>query len=83
MAPHSTILARKIPWTEEPGWLQSRGQTGRLQSAGLQRVRHGGAQCSGSSPGFSAERRRKATLLTQSAVPLGHKRRIWFLHGFL
>ena len=29
MAPHSSILAWKIPWTEEPG---------RLQSMGLQRV---------------------------------------------
>ena len=31
MATHSSILAWKIPWTEEPG---------RLQSVGLQRVRH-------------------------------------------
>ena len=31
MAPHSSILAWKIPWTEEPGWLLSRGS---------QRVRH-------------------------------------------
>ena len=31
MATHSTTLAWKIPWTEEPG---------RLQSMGLQRVRH-------------------------------------------
>ena len=31
MATHSSILAWKIPWTEEPGGLQSRG---------LQRVRH-------------------------------------------
>ena len=31
MATHSSILAWKIPWTEEPG---------RLQSIGLQRVRH-------------------------------------------
>ena len=31
MATHSSILAREIPWTEEPG---------RLQSMGLQRVRH-------------------------------------------
>ena len=31
MAPHSSILAWKIPWTEEPG---------RLQSMRLQRVRH-------------------------------------------
>ena len=31
MATHSSILARIIPWTEEPGG---------LQSAGLQRVGH-------------------------------------------
>ena len=31
MATHSNILAWRIPWTEEPG---------RLQSMGLQRVRH-------------------------------------------
>ena len=31
MAPHSSILAWKIPWTEEPGG---------LQSTGLQRVGH-------------------------------------------
>ena len=31
MATHSGILAWKIPWTEEPG---------RLQSMGLQRVGH-------------------------------------------
>ena len=31
MAAHSSILAQKIPWTEEPGG---------LQSMGLQRVRH-------------------------------------------
>jgi len=31
MATHSSILAWRIPWTEEPGG---------LQSLGLQRVRH-------------------------------------------
>ena len=31
MATHSSILAWKMPWTEEPG---------RLQSMGSQRVRH-------------------------------------------
>ena len=31
MTPHSSILAWEIPWTEEPGG---------LQSLGLQRVRH-------------------------------------------
>ena len=35
MATHSTILAWKAPWTEEPGG---------LQSTGLQRVRHAWAQ---------------------------------------
>ena len=33
MATHSSILAWKIPWTEEPGW---------LLSMGLQRVGHPG-----------------------------------------
>ena len=32
MATHSSILAQRIPWTEEPGG---------LQSMGLQSVRHG------------------------------------------
>ena len=31
MATHSNILAFRIPWTEEPGW---------LQPTGLQRVGH-------------------------------------------
>ena len=31
MATHSSILAWRIPWTKEPGWLQSMGS---------QRVRH-------------------------------------------
>ena len=31
MAIHSSILAWRIPWTEEPGW---------LLSVGLQKVRH-------------------------------------------
>ena len=31
MATHSSILAWKSPWTEEPGW---------LQSMGLERVEH-------------------------------------------
>ena len=34
MAPHSSTLAWRIPWTEEPG---------RLQSMGLLRVRHDSA----------------------------------------
>ena len=34
MATHSSTLAWKTPWTEEPG---------ELQSMGLQRVRHGWA----------------------------------------
>ena len=39
MATHSSILAWKIPWTEEPG---------RLQSMGLQRVGHDRATSSSS-----------------------------------
>ena len=29
MATHSSILAQRIPWTEEPGGLQSMGSQGR------------------------------------------------------
>ena len=36
MATHSSILAWRIPWTEDPGRLQSMG----LQSVGSQRVGH-------------------------------------------
>ena len=36
MATHSSILAWRIPWTEEPGG---------LQSMGLQRVRHDRVTC--------------------------------------
>ena len=25
MATHSSVLARRIPWTEKPGWLQAVG----------------------------------------------------------
>ena len=32
MAPHSSTLAWKIPWTEEPGGLQSMGSHGVAQS---------------------------------------------------
>ena len=35
MAPHSRIIAWKIPWAEEPGG---------LRSVGPQRVGHGGAE---------------------------------------
>ena len=41
MAIYSSILAWKIPWTEEPGRLKSMGWTeepGGLQTVGLQRV---------------------------------------------
>ena len=45
MAPHSSTLAWKIPWTEEPG---------RLQSMGLRRVGHDWRDFSSSSRGESS-----------------------------
>ena len=63
MAPHSRILAWKIPWTEEPG---------RLQSMGLQRAGHNWAtSLSLSIPclnfqGFPIEFRIKSRLLTMA-----------------
>ena len=41
MAPHSSTLAWKIPWTEEPGGLQSMGFP--LQCSCLENPRDGGA----------------------------------------
>ena len=41
-ATHSSILAQKIPWKEEPGG---------LQSMGLQKVGHNGARTLGSEQG--------------------------------
>ena len=41
MAPHSSTLAWRIPWTEEPGG---------LRSIGLQRVRHNLAAVAGTFP---------------------------------
>ena len=31
MVTHSSILAWRIPWTEEPGWLQSMGSQSQTQ----------------------------------------------------
>ena len=55
LAAHSSILARKIPWTEEPGGLQSWGgkdsdRTDQLSTAGSKRRwRKTLARCSGQS----------------------------------
>ena len=35
MAPHSSTLAWKIPWMEEPGWLESMGSLSRAQLSDL------------------------------------------------
>ena len=37
MAPHSSILAWEIPWTEEPGGLQSMGSQGVGQGCATER----------------------------------------------
>ena len=41
MAAHSSVLAWEIPWTEEPGGLQSKGS----QSVGLKRLKRLSTQC--------------------------------------
>ena len=41
MATHSRILAWRIPWTEEPGGLQSMG---RKESDATERLKHSSAQ---------------------------------------
>ena len=35
MGAHSSILAQRIPWTEEPGGLQSMGSQSQIQVRGL------------------------------------------------
>ena len=42
MATHSTILAWRIPWTEEPGGLQSKGVT--KSQTGLTSLTHSDSQ---------------------------------------
>ena len=46
MATHSSILAWRIPWTKEPGG---------LQSTGSQRVRHNGATLLSTIPLYTEE----------------------------
>ena len=63
MAPHSSTLAWKIPWTEEPG---------KLQSMGSLRVRHYTAFQEWLPPGLSTEKRKtilKASLDLESFTP--------------
>ena len=49
MAPHSSTLARKIPWTEEPGRLQSMGT---LESETTERLHfHFSLSCTGEGNG--------------------------------
>ena len=46
MAPHSSILAWKIPWTEEPGGLQSMGsqRVGHNQVTSTNTMDHGNSE---------------------------------------
>ena len=54
MATHCSILACQIPWTEEPGG---------LQSTGSQRVGHGATNSTAYySKGFSSQKKKKNTL---------------------
>ena len=48
MAPHSSTLAWKIPWTKEPGGLQSMGsiRVGQDQATSLSRIGEGNGNCS-------------------------------------
>ena len=56
MATHSSILACQIPWTEEPGG---------LQSTGSQRVGHGVTNSTAYySKGFSSKKKKKNTKIT-------------------
>ena len=75
MVTHSSILAWRIPWTEEPGGLQSTG----LQRVGHERVLFkvalpgAGALCSlcGASCGRTVHRHERDTDLAVIRVPAG------------
>ena len=49
MAPHSSALAWKIPWTEEPGRLQSKGLSRVFFNTTVQKHQFFGAQPSSQS----------------------------------
>ena len=52
MAPHSSTLAWKIPWMEEPGRLQSMGSLGSLESHRTERIHfHFSLSCIGEGNG--------------------------------
>ena len=55
MATHSSILGRRIPWTEEPGGLQSLGS--QVVGYNWRDSRHAHALCSGAYGGHSGKQR--------------------------
>ena len=64
MAPHSSTLAWKIPWTEEPSGLQSMGSLSGTQLSDFTFTFHFHAleKCRGpapADPGYSKERRHR------------------------
>ena len=67
MATHSSILARRMPWTEEPGGLQSMG----LKNPA--RPQEGGPCCSSSSPRGSHVRAFRETMAVTEQHDKGEK----------
>ena len=54
MAPHSSILASRIPWTEEPGGLQSIGSQSQDRTEQLTDMHTWFSEFSWQGPGFKS-----------------------------
>ena len=67
MAPHSSTVARKIPWMEEPG---------RLQSMGSHRVGHDWSDLAAA----AAERTRNGLLLVKCTYLITKQEIVWCVH---
>ena len=68
MATHSSILAWRIPWTEEPGG---------LQSVGLQRVRQGWVTTHSIQPLANGERESSKQILMTLQLPIFPLQILW------
>ena len=78
MATHSSILAWRIPWTEEPGRLESTG-SGRLEATGSQRVRHDPTD--GSPPGSPIHAIFQARVLEWGAIAFSIHKLHWCINN--
>ena len=87
MAPHSSTVAWKMPWMEEPGRLQSMGslRVGDLPDPGIKSVSCGSCTTADTLPlshqGSPVSGIRKVRSLLESAATSHEKRGLWCLLG--